>query len=289
MSLLDPLFSCAGEWRGENTLEDPMTGKPETSPSTLLITPVLHKRFVRVDYTWSHQGKAQEGMLLMGHDRQAGKITGHWTDTWHQGTVMTCIGPEPKAGGAFAVSGSYAAPPGPEWGWRIEVAAEGAGRLRLRMFNVDPRGRDAPAVSAVYERAAPAIGRGAANAAPTHVRHGMGAARPYVYCALATWTLVREAFGAVEVERHVFGPQAMHVEARLGDSMLVLEASDPPDPRGFPGSVYVYVPDVDAAHRRAVELGAQSVAAPQDKPYQERQAAVRDSFGNVWWISTYHA
>jgi PhnB protein len=30
-----------------------------------------------------------------------------------------------------------------------------------------------------------------------------------------------------------------------------------------------------------------SIAAPEDKPYQERQAGVRDSFGNVWWISTY--
>ncbi len=38
---------------------------------------------------------------------------------------------------------------------------------------------------------------------------------------------------------------------------------------------------------RALELGATSVDAPADKPYQERNAGVRDSFGNIWWISTY--
>src|SRR5688572_26527058 len=54
-----------------------------------------------------------------------------------------------------------------------------------------------------------------------------------------------------------------------------------------PGSIYVYVPDVDGAYRRALERGAISVAGPEDKPYQERQAGVRDSFGNTWWISTY--
>jgi PhnB protein len=44
---------------------------------------------------------------------------------------------------------------------------------------------------------------------------------------------------------------------------------------------------VDDAYRRALEKGATSFAAPQDKPYSERQAGVKDSFGNIWWISTY--
>ncbi|WP_437968435.1 hypothetical protein WMF04_03710 [Sorangium sp. So ce260] len=30
-----------------------------------------------------------------------------------------------------------------------------------------------------------------------------------------------------------------------------------------------------------------TVAAPEDKPYDERAAGVKDSFGNIWWISTY--
>jgi PhnB protein len=120
-----------------------------------------------------------------------------------------------------------------------------------------------------------------------HVRHGIGSVRPYVYGPLSTWELVRDAFDAVEIERHTFGPKAHHIEARIGDSVIVLEASDPPHHADRPGSIYVYVPDVDAAYRRALELGTTSIAEPVDKPYQERQAGVRDGYGNTWWISTY--
>jgi PhnB protein len=34
-------------------------------------------------------------------------------------------------------------------------------------------------------------------------------------------------------------------------------------------------------------MGATSVSAPENKPYQERACGVRDSFGNTWYISTY--
>jgi len=101
------------------------------------------------------------------------------------------------------------------------------------------------------------------------------------------WDLVKDAFHAVEIERHEFGPKSFHIEAQIGDSVIVLEIGDPPSPSGTPGSIYVYVPDVDDAYRRALERGTSSVAAPDDKPYQERAAGVRDSYGNTWWISTY--
>jgi PhnB protein len=120
-----------------------------------------------------------------------------------------------------------------------------------------------------------------------HVRHGIGSVRPYVHGHLALWDLVRDAFGAVELERHEFGPKSFHIEAQVGDSVIVLETGDPPHAEAGPCSIYVYVADVDLAYRRALGIGATSIAAPQDKPYQERQAGVRDSFGNVWWISTY--
>jgi PhnB protein len=101
------------------------------------------------------------------------------------------------------------------------------------------------------------------------------------------WDLVKDAFGAVEIERHEFGPKSFHIEAQIGDSIIVLETGDPPHPNGTPGSIYIYVPDVDAAYKLALQRGAESVVAPEDKPYQERNAGVRDTYGNMWWISTY--
>jgi PhnB protein len=41
-----------------------------------------------------------------------------------------------------------------------------------------------------------------------YVRHGVGSVRPYVYGPLSLWTLIKEAFGAVERERHQIGPNA---------------------------------------------------------------------------------
>jgi len=120
-----------------------------------------------------------------------------------------------------------------------------------------------------------------------HVRHGAGSVRPYLYGGLDMLELVKRAFGAVELERLPTKNNGLHVEARIGDSMIVMEACDPPHPGGKPASVYVYVEDVDEAYRRAIEGGAASVAEPEDKPYQERAGGVRDSFGNVWWIATF--
>jgi PhnB protein len=121
----------------------------------------------------------------------------------------------------------------------------------------------------------------------SYVRHRAGAVRPYVHGPVSLWDFVQEVFGAEEIERHAFGPTSCHIEARIADSVIVLETGDPPHPQGTPSSVYVYVPDVDSAYHLALEMGAAAVSEPSDKPYQERQAGVRDTFGNLWWIATF--
>ncbi|MGC1189575.1 MAG: VOC family protein, partial [Candidatus Binatus sp.] len=122
--------------------------------------------------------------------------------------------------------------------------------------------------------------------ATRHIRHGVGSVRPYLYGRLDMLELVKRAFGAVELEHLPVGNGA-HVEAKIGDSMLVMEVSDPPHPGGKPASIYVYVDDVDAAYNRALAAGATPISVPEDKPYQERAAGVKDSFGNIWYIATY--
>ncbi|MBV8136432.1 MAG: VOC family protein [Deltaproteobacteria bacterium] len=121
----------------------------------------------------------------------------------------------------------------------------------------------------------------------THIRHGAGSVRPYLYGNLDLADLIKRAFDAEELER-LPTPGGFHIEARIGDSMVVLEVGKfPAHVKPTPASVYVYVADVDRAYRLALDAGATSVAAPQDKPYQERAAGVKDSFGNTWYIATY--
>lgn len=129
----------------------------------------------------------------------------------------------------------------------------------------------------------------AAEAGATYVRHGAGTVRPYLYGHTDLIEFVQEVFGAVELERFDFGNGHLHVEAAIGDSVIVLEVGDPLPATAAPASIYVYVPDVDAAYGRALQVGAEDLAPPADKPYDERAAGVRDSFGNTWWIATYQA
>ena len=95
--------------------------------------------------------------------------------------------------------------------------------------------------------------------------------------------LFRSVFDAQIVERHDGGPTLL----RIGDGALWIEAGElPPDVSPWTGAVYVYVPEVDAVFARAAARGARVIAAPQDKPYGERQAGFVDAGGNTWWVST---
>lgn len=152
MSALDGLLACGGSWRGTNRLQDPHTNLPEDSSSMATVAPVLAGRFVRIDYTWSYQGKPQEGSLLIGYEAKTSTVTAYWIDTWHMSDkVMVCPGIASEKG-ELTVLGSYAAPPGPDWGWRISITPDNGKGFRIVMFNIEPGGREYFAVESHYTR-----------------------------------------------------------------------------------------------------------------------------------------
>ncbi len=98
---------------------------------------------------------------------------------------------------------------------------------------------------------------------------------------------LKRAFGALELGRHT-SPEGVvqHATLKIGDSHLELgDAHGPYQP--MPGMYYLYVPDCDAVYRRALAAGGTSIAEPTDHPYGDRSGAVRDAFGNEWWIATH--
>jgi uncharacterized glyoxalase superfamily protein PhnB len=70
---------------------------------------------------------------------------------------------------------------------------------------------------------------------------------------------------------------------RWGESVLLV--SDAETRTSQTACLYLYVPDVDAAHERAVEQGATSMEVPQEVPYGERRATVQDPWGNTWQLA----
>ena len=106
----------------------------------------------------------------------------------------------------------------------------------------------------------------------SYIRHGRGSVRLYLHGPIGLPEFLHAVFGAVELERHEFGPHSFHVEMEVGDSVVVVEAGElPAEVEPWKSSVYVYVEDVDAVFARAVELGAKVLKPVEDKPYQERQ------------------
>lgn len=93
-------------------------------------------------------------------------------------------------------------------------------------------------------------------------------------------------FDAVELRRFPNAAGALlHAEVRIGDTVLMLaDGGDGWDP--VPSYVHVYVPDVDATYRRALELGAEPVQEPLKKDDEDKRGGVRDPGGTTWWIAT---
>lgn len=100
----------------------------------------------------------------------------------------------------------------------------------------------------------------------------------------------QKAFGAKETVR-MPGPDGsiMHAEFRIGDSTIML-ADEMPDmgaksPKAYGGTpvrFYVYVENVDAAWKRAVDAGGKTIMPLQDMFWGDRTGCLEDPFGHLW-------
>lgn len=112
---------------------------------------------------------------------------------------------------------------------------------------------------------------------------------PYVTVADgdAVIAFMQQAFDAKVLERlNRDDGRLMHAEVQIGDSRLMLSQGNGQHPP-MPCALYLYLPDVDATFRRALAAGAQSVMEPADQFYGDRNAGVRDTSGNTWWLATH--
>jgi PhnB protein len=106
----------------------------------------------------------------------------------------------------------------------------------------------------------------------------------------------KKAFDAKELFRMpaADGKKVGHAEIKIGDSILMLadEAPEmgfrsPPSLNGTPVSLLIYVKDVDAVFRRAVDAGAKVMLPLEDKFYGDRMGTIVDPFGHQWSLGTH--
>jgi uncharacterized glyoxalase superfamily protein PhnB len=101
--------------------------------------------------------------------------------------------------------------------------------------------------------------------------------------------VVHDTARLVEFLKHAFGATGdfrtdTPSTIRIGDSLVMVSGTDAREP--MPGFLYLYVDDIDATYARAVEAGAVTLEEPQDMPYGDRRATVKDPCGNIWQIAT---
>jgi PhnB protein len=111
---------------------------------------------------------------------------------------------------------------------------------------------------------------------------------PFLLCddAAAVLRFVVDAFDATEVSRVVGeAGNIVQAELRIGASRVMLGEPDAAMRARLtptPAHLYVIVPDVHRAYRRALSAGATSFS----KPIGPRLGAVNDPSGNFWWMAT---
>jgi PhnB protein len=128
---------------------------------------------------------------------------------------------------------------------------------------------------------------------------------PEGFNTVSPYLMVRGAAEAIDFYQRAFGAEeryrmatpdgaVMHAELQLGDSIVMLadehpqaSAKPPQSLGGTSVNIILYVEDVDALFKRAVEAGAKSVADPEDQFWGDRYGKLTDPFGHEWSIATH--
>jgi PhnB protein len=121
------------------------------------------------------------------------------------------------------------------------------------------------------------------------VPKGLHNVNPYLHPRRAEplISFLKRAFGAEEVAKYA-SPDGVvnHAVIRIGDSVLEMgEAHGKYE--SMEAMFYLYVPNMEAVYRQALAAGATSFQEPMDQPYGDRNAGVKDAFGNKWYIATH--
>ena len=118
---------------------------------------------------------------------------------------------------------------------------------------------------------------------------GIRAVQPYLHLRDAHKVIpfLEAAFGAQPMGVHK-SPEGLVLHATMSIANATLELDEAQgDLQPTPSYLHVYVPDTDALYAQAVRAGSTGVTPPSNAPYGDRTAAVKDPFGNTWFLATY--
>jgi PhnB protein len=129
------------------------------------------------------------------------------------------------------------------------------------------------------------------------VPEGMHTVTPHLICAGAAAAIefYKKAFGATEAMRLPMPDGKLaHARIKIGDSQIMLmdeapqhRALGPKMLKGTPVTLHLYVADVDATFKRALDAGAKAVMPVQDMFWGDRYGVLEDPFGHNWSVASH--
>lgn len=119
---------------------------------------------------------------------------------------------------------------------------------------------------------------------------------PYlaVHGAAQAIAFYEKALGAKELFRIGKDGKVGHAEIQIGDSRIMLadesasmEFVGPSALGGTPVSFLIYVSDVDASAKVAIDAGMEVIRPVKDQFYGDRMGTFKDPFGHIWSLATH--
>jgi len=154
MSVPETLINLVGNCRGLNLLH--MDWVPENpiceSETTAKIELTARGTFLKIEYDWQFDGKTQEGLILIGNDKDSGFIKAFWIDSWHLSEKFMVSEGQITSNKTVSLKGFYTVPEHPDWGWRTTFETEKENSFRIIMHNVSPEGDETLAVEMEFIR-----------------------------------------------------------------------------------------------------------------------------------------
>ena len=131
---------------------------------------------------------------------------------------------------------------------------------------------------------------------PKAIPEGYHSVTPYLVVddAKGAIDFYTRAFGAEEKFRMPMGERIGHAEIQIGDSHVML-ADEFPDmghlgPKNRGGttvSLMVYVDDVDASFKQAIDAGATETRPLENQFWGDRMGTLTDPYGHMWSLATH--
>jgi len=113
-----------------------------------------------------------------------------------------------------------------------------------------------------------------------HIPNGTTSIEFYLQLGAREQFCFRNDDGSIHVAELNFNGAIFHVH----ETMSWFDALEPKEAGGVTAVIGLFVPDVDAVMKKAIDAGAVEVAPATDHEYGYRQGMFKDPFGHYWQI-----